>query len=305
MLSRITFGVIMLVLIGFAGFRSAFSVSNVVVDGTITLCDAENMRARIDATALSATFDRDNTGNGFERVRAEVRDGAGTILYAEEAQFPLDFSLSFPAGTYSRDYTISPQYNPLIARAISLAGNDLEEQVVYTYQDECEGLPFYEEPVDPEEPIDPEEPVDPEEPIDPEEPVDPEEPIDPEQPIDPEEPIDPEQPIDPEEPIDPEPEPELTPAPAPTPQRPCLPVPTGSVVGRLTRTAQIFYAPGHVSPGNVLPGGQTFWVVGFDETGEYAKLVLACQYVWVEADAIGPNFEEPWFGAPLPDRVVQ
>ncbi len=281
MLSRITFGVIILVLIGFAGFRSAFSVSNVVVEGDITLCDAGNTRARIDATALSATFDRDNTGNGLERVRAEVRDGAGTILYEEEAEFPLNFSLSFPPGTYSRNYTILPQYNPLIARAISLAGNDLEEQVVYTYQDECEGLLLYEEPVDPEEPIDPEEPVDPEEPIDPE------------------------QPVDPEEPIDPEPEPELTPAPAPTPQRPCLPVPTGSVVGRLTRTAQIFYAPGHVSPGNVLPGGQTFWVVGFDETGQYAKLVLACQYVWVEADAIGPNFEEPWFGAPLPDRVVQ
>lgn len=89
------------------------------------------------------------------------------------------------------------------------------------------------------------------------------------------------------------------------PSPPCVAIPTGSVVGRLTRTAQIFYAPGEESPGNVLPGGQTFWVVGFDETRGYAKLVLACQYVWVEADAIGPNFEAPWFGAPLPDRVVQ
>ncbi len=86
---------------------------------------------------------------------------------------------------------------------------------------------------------------------------------------------------------------------------PFVPIPTGSVVGRLTRTAQIFYAPGEESPGNVLPGGQTFWVVGFDETSQYAKLVLACQYVWVQADAIGPNFKEPWFGAPLPDRVVE
>lgn len=85
---------------------------------------------------------------------------------------------------------------------------------------------------------------------------------------------------------------------------PCVDIPAGSVVGRLTRTAQAFYEPGKQSPGLLLEAGKAYWAIGYDATGDYVKIVLACQYLWVEADAIGPNFEEPWLGRPLPDRVV-
>lgn len=94
----------------------------------------------------------------------------------------------------------------------------------------------------------------------------------------------------------------VPPAPPPCPQ---AAIPAGSVVGRLSATAQIYYAPGQQSPGLSLPGGTAYWVLGLDSTGEYYQIILSCQRLWVEADLMGPNFEPPWFGAPLPTGTVQ
>lgn len=97
----------------------------------------------------------------------------------------------------------------------------------------------------------------------------------------------------------------VTPVVIAPPVQQCLVIPVGSVVGRLSQTAQIYYEPGNASPGLFLPGGTAYWIVGIDATGEFYKVVLACQFVWVEADLMGPNFDSPWFGRPLPTNVVQ
>mgnify|MGYP005836179249 CR=1 FL=1 len=170
------------------------------------------------------TADRDNTGSNQEAYNFTVQDGAGTVIHSFTSSVAVGFV--GPIGNFSYNGP-APQFNPLTLRFTSLAGNGLEEQIVFTAEGNCPGLPVG-----------------------------------------------------------------------------CQPIPADSVVGRLTRTAQIFYEPGNVSPGLFLEAGKAFWVIGFDETREYAKIVLSCQHLWVEADAIGPNFDAPWFGAPLPDRVV-
>jgi hypothetical protein len=89
----------------------------------------------------------------------------------------------------------------------------------------------------------------------------------------------------------------------------CLTIPAGSVVGELTSTSRIYWAPGKISPEGVLqptPDNKTFWVVGIDETGEYYKIILSCQYIWVPVGVMGPAFGDPvWQGAALPTNVVE
>ncbi|MBL8147007.1 MAG: hypothetical protein JNL34_11540 [Anaerolineae bacterium] len=85
------------------------------------------------------------------------------------------------------------------------------------------------------------------------------------------------------------------------------PLPSGSVVGDAPGGAQIYWGPSadKESNGVVLNPG-SYWVVGFDETGEFAQVWLTCdtQLLWVRADAIGPSANAPWNGTPLPSRVV-
>jgi len=82
----------------------------------------------------------------------------------------------------------------------------------------------------------------------------------------------------------------------------CLPLPVGSVVGDMPLGAQAYYAPGQVTNIEINPG--TYWVLGEDESGQYYKILLACQYLWVRTDMMQPNFVSPWSGQPLPTQVV-
>ena len=82
-----------------------------------------------------------------------------------------------------------------------------------------------------------------------------------------------------------------------------LVVPTGSVVADAPFNAQVYYAPGQVSPGVVLNPG-TYIVIGQDESESYYKIMLACAFVWVDKDALQPSYAAPQNGAPLPTRVV-
>ncbi|MBK8024875.1 MAG: hypothetical protein IPK19_26520 [Chloroflexi bacterium] len=82
-----------------------------------------------------------------------------------------------------------------------------------------------------------------------------------------------------------------------------LNVPSGSVVGEAPLGAQAYYAPGEVASGVVLNPG-TYIVVGLDESGEYYKVVLACQFVWVRAETMQPSFQAPQNGQALPTGVV-
>ncbi len=82
-----------------------------------------------------------------------------------------------------------------------------------------------------------------------------------------------------------------------------LPVPEGSVVGDTPYSAQVYWAPGKVSPGVFLNPG-TYIIIGQDESETYYKAVLACQYVWVLKSDMQPSYLPPQNGAPLPTRIV-
>ena len=83
----------------------------------------------------------------------------------------------------------------------------------------------------------------------------------------------------------------------------CLPLPVGSVVGDMPYGAQAFYEPDKATNITINPG--TYWVLGEDESGQYYKILLACQYLWVPVDTMQPSYQSPWSGQPLPSRVVE
>ena len=83
-------------------------------------------------------------------------------------------------------------------------------------------------------------------------------------------------------------------------------IPVGAVVGSLPYPTQAFWAPGKVSPDVVLNAG-TYWVVGEakDDAGKpFYKIVLACQYLYVPVDTMGPSYQSPWSGQLLPTNAV-
>jgi hypothetical protein len=83
-----------------------------------------------------------------------------------------------------------------------------------------------------------------------------------------------------------------------------LNIPAGSVVGEAPAGAQVFYEPGSAASGVVLNPG-TYWVVGQDASQTYYKVVLACQFVWVRKDTMGPSWQPPQNGAALPTGIVK
>ena len=87
------------------------------------------------------TFDRDNLGNGFESNGFSVDDGIGTHLVGDGGD-----SVVGTSATYSTPqcytYNTAPQYNPIIFRFISAAGNGYPVQIAYTTSGTCEGLPL-------------------------------------------------------------------------------------------------------------------------------------------------------------------
>jgi len=83
----------------------------------------------------------------------------------------------------------------------------------------------------------------------------------------------------------------------------CLPLPEGSVVGAMPLNTQAYFAPGEIAEGVIINAG-TYWVLGVDESGQYYKILLACQYLWVPVDSMGPSYQAPWTGQPLPTQVV-
>lgn len=84
------------------------------------------------------------------------------------------------------------------------------------------------------------------------------------------------------------------------------PLPDGSVVGEAPLGAYVYWAPqaDKTSPGVFMNPG-TYWVVGVDTTGAYAKIWLTCEsQFWVRRDTLQPSVKPPQNGQPLPTRVV-
>lgn len=82
-----------------------------------------------------------------------------------------------------------------------------------------------------------------------------------------------------------------------------LRIPSGSVVGELPLGGQAYYAPGQAASGVVLNPG-TYIVVGQDESESFYKIVLACQFLWVEKGAMQPSYVAPQNGQALPTGIV-
>ena len=104
-----------------------------------------------------------------------------------------------------------------------------------------------------------------------------------------------------------------TPTPTPTPvvtEPPAvnhgLPIPSQAVVGRVVSATLVYWRP---SPDAlvplVLPAGKTAWVLGVDASARYYKIIWADRYLWVPVEAMGPNNDDVWQGAPLPTEVVE
>lgn len=86
-------------------------------------------------------LNRDNTGIGREAFYIIAHDGAGSIIYGpEEESFVVGGSLYIDPGIFFI-WATPPQANPLTVQVVSLAGNDLGEQIIYERRGICSGLP--------------------------------------------------------------------------------------------------------------------------------------------------------------------
>ncbi len=45
-------------------------------------------------------------------------------------------------------------------------------------------------------------------------------------------------------------------------------------------------------------------MIGEDDSSQYYKIMLSCQFLWVPIDTMQPSYQSPWSGQPLPTRVV-
>ena len=83
----------------------------------------------------------------------------------------------------------------------------------------------------------------------------------------------------------------------------CITLPSGSVVGAMGSATQAFYEPGKAAEGVTINPG-TYWVVGTDESGQFYKILLSCDFLWVPVSSMQPSYQAPWSGQPLPTTVV-
>jgi hypothetical protein len=83
--------------------------------------------------------------------------------------------------------------------------------------------------------------------------------------------------------------------------------PSGSVVGAFVAPAPVYSVPGQLveAPPVTIEAGKTAWVIGLDASGQYYKIFWACDFLWVPANTMGPNFDQVWNGTPLPTRTVE
>lgn len=85
-------------------------------------------------------LNRDNTGADRETFIIVATDGNGNIVYGPTTEsFRVGARLTLPPGL-AFDWTAAPTANPINVRVYSPAGNDLNEQTIYTALGTCEDL---------------------------------------------------------------------------------------------------------------------------------------------------------------------
>lgn len=86
-------------------------------------------------------LDRDNTGTGREVFTITAMDGAGNIIFGPVSEdFFVGGSVYINDGV-TFEWDAVPAANPLMVRVVSPAGNGFVEQVIYTAEGTCRGLP--------------------------------------------------------------------------------------------------------------------------------------------------------------------
>jgi hypothetical protein len=81
-------------------------------------------------------------------------------------------------------------------------------------------------------------------------------------------------------------------------------VPSGSVGGTFVSDTAIYWAPGEATA-HTIEAGKNVLVTGLDASGMYYQFIYVCDYLWAPVNTLGPNYENPWNGAPLPAGVVE
>ncbi len=101
---------------------------------------------RLVANYNAFTFDRDNTGFGYEGYHVAISDGDGTILESGLAYNVVGYVL--PANPNDTFYYTSAvaDFNPIRIELIGVAGNGLSEQRIWDASGDCPGLPTYTPP---------------------------------------------------------------------------------------------------------------------------------------------------------------
>lgn len=80
-------------------------------------------------------------------------------------------------------------------------------------------------------------------------------------------------------------------------------IPASAVGATFLTDAPIYWKPGEITE-HVFPAGTTVRAIGLDESGAYYQVLYVCDFLWVPAESLGPNYNAPWYGAPLPTMVV-
>ena len=76
-----------------------------------------------------------------------------------------------------------------------------------------------------------------------------------------------------------------------------------AVVGTFVASAQLYGQPGEPID-VVVEAGKSYHVLGQDATESYYKILIGCAFTWVEKSTVGPTYDEPWNGTPLPTIIV-
>lgn len=104
-----------------------------------------------------------------------------------------------------------------------------------------------------------------------------------------------------------QPTPEPTPMPTPIPPTPVpgcdafIQVPANAAGGRLLQTTVAHWAPGNeTNPQVVLEGGKSVLVLQRNAAGTYYQVLWQCTRLWLPVEVVGPNYDYPWNGTPLP-----
>lgn len=83
-------------------------------------------------------------------------------------------------------------------------------------------------------------------------------------------------------------------------------IPPQAVVGQFNANSELYWSPGNqIFPMLYVETGNTYYVAGQDQSEQYYKILLACDWLWVRKETVGPNYDDVWQGKPLPTDIVQ